>query len=317
MKRRDFLSRVAAVGVSAGAAAAAAAKNAPKPEGQLPRRPYGKTGRELSIVALGGIVISEVPQEEANSTVAWAFERGVTYYDVAPTYGNAQERLGPALKPYRDRVFLACKTTQRDAAGAQGELEESLRLLQTDHLDLYQLHGLTKPNQVDTVMGPGGAMETFTKARDKGQVRYLGFSAHSVEAALKALDAFPFDSVLFPLNVVCVENGDFGPQVLKKAREKGAAVLALKAMAWTPRGQEAERKFPKCWYQPISDPDLARLALSYTLDLPVVAAVPPGDPGLFRIAVEAGLKYKPLRRGERRDLLARAKGVEPIFRHTA
>ncbi|MFQ6096820.1 MAG: aldo/keto reductase [Armatimonadota bacterium] len=314
MKRRDFISRVAAVGLSASAAVGQASAG---PQDRLPRRPYGNTGRKLSIIGLGGIVVSEIEQSDANDTVAWAVERGVNYFDVAPTYGNAQERLGPALKPYRKDAFLACKTTKRDAAGAQAELEESLRQLQTDHFDLYQLHGVTKMEDVDTILGPGGALEAFVKAREKGQVRYIGFSAHSVDAAIRLMDAFDFDSVLFPLNVVCFENGNFGPQVLQKAKQKGAACLALKAMAWTvaPRGER--RKYPKCWYQPADDRRLARLALSFTLDLPVVAAIPPGDPGLFRMAVELAQEYRPLTDDERRDLLARAKGVQPIFRHSA
>jgi len=284
---------------------------------QLPRRPYGDTGRELSIVGLGGIVVSQVEQAVANDAVARAVDRGVNYFDVAPTYGNAQERLGPALEPYRDGAFLACKTTEREAEGAQRELEESLRLLRTDHFDLYQLHGLTTVEEVDTVLGPGGALETFVRAREEGKVLHIGFSAHSPDAALKAMDAFDFDSVLFPFNVTCMSNGDFGPQVLEKAREKDVACLALKALAFSPWPEGAERPQPKCWYQPITDPELARLALGFTLDLPIVAAVPPGDPGLFELAVELGLRYQPLDDADRETLMAAIANVDPIFVHTA
>lgn len=280
--------------------------------GQIARRPYGKTGETLSLVAMGGIVVSQVEQSEANDTVAWAVDQGVNYMDVAPSYGNAQERLGPALKPYRDRCFLACKTGKRDAAGAQAELEESLRLLQTDHFDLYQLHGITKVEDVDKALGPGGAMEVVLKAREQGKVRHIGFSAHSPEAAFRALDGFAFESALFPLNAVCMENGNFGRQILEKAQEKGAACLALKALAWTPWPQ-GERKYPKCWYQPQDDPALAELLLRYTLDLPIVAAVPPGDGRLFRLAVGIAQKYRPLEAAERAGLLEKIKGVKAIF----
>jgi len=158
-------------------------------------------------------------------------------------------------------------------------------------------------------------MEVFVRAREKGQVRFLGFSAHSVEAALKAMDSFGFDSVLFPLNVVCIQNGAFGPQVIEKARKKGVARLALKAMAWRPVGKDEKPPFKKCWYVPASDPCLARSCLFYTLDLPITAAIPPGDPGLFRLAVELGLSYQPSCKQEHENLIAQTKSVEPIFRH--
>jgi len=306
VKRRDFIAGAAAAGLGAAGAES-------KPRDVLPRRPYGKTGRELSIIGFGGIVVRDLAQAEADETVAWAIERGVNYFDVAPSYGNAQDQLGPALKPYRDDVFLACKTQKRDAAGAQEELEGSLRVLQTDHFDLYQMHALTKLEDVETALGPGGALETFVKAREKGQVLHLGFSAHSVEAALKALDAFDFDSVLFPFNVVCFENGDFGAEVVKKTDEKGAARLALKSLAWTRVANRDERPYRKCWYQPIDDRERARLALAYTLDVPVTAVVPPGDGGVWKMAVELGLEYQPLTKKQRTDLVASAEGVEPIF----
>ncbi|MHB8971565.1 MAG: aldo/keto reductase [Pirellulaceae bacterium] len=119
--------------------------------------------------------------------VAEAVDRGVNYFDVAPYYGNAQERLGPALQSYREKCFLACKTLERDAAGAAKELQRSLKLLKTDYFDLYQLHALMDVDEVEEAFGPGGAMETILKAQQDGKVRYIGFSAHSEEAAHAAM----------------------------------------------------------------------------------------------------------------------------------
>src|SRR5574340_936981 len=120
----------------------------------MQKRVLGRTGEELSIVGLGGIVVADIPQEEANRIVAEAVDRGVNYFDVAPTYGNAQERLGPALEPYRKRVFLACKTAERDKDGSAKELEGSLKLLRTDHVDVYQLYGLSSREEVEQAFGP-------------------------------------------------------------------------------------------------------------------------------------------------------------------
>ncbi|HOL55524.1 MAG TPA: aldo/keto reductase, partial [bacterium] len=130
----------------------------------MDKRPYGKTGEMLSIIGFGGIVAAELPQEEANSIVALAIDRGVNYFDVAPTYMDAEERLGIALKGKRNNIFLACKTGKRTKEEARKELENSLRLLNTDHFDLYQLHSMTTDEDFEVAMGPGGAMETFVKA---------------------------------------------------------------------------------------------------------------------------------------------------------
>ena len=282
----------------------------------IPKRRLGKTGVDLSIIALGGIVVTDTERAFAKNIVAEAFDRGINYFDVAPTYGNAQERLGPALEPYRARSFLACKTAERSKSGAAKELEESLRLLRTDHLDLYQFHHLTTMDEVNTVFGPDGAMKTFQAAKEAGKVRFIGFSAHSVEAALAALDRYEFDTILFPINFVLFSQAKFGPQVLAKAREKGMGVLALKGMAkttWPKTMKESERPNPKCWYQPAALPEEAALGLRWTLSQPITAAVPPGDEKYFRLAMDVAQKFEPLKPEEERALMARAQGVEPIF----
>lgn len=277
------------------------------------RREYGKTGEQLSIVGFGGIVVTDTEPSEAARLVAEAVDRGINYFDVAPSYGNAEERLGPALKPHRNKAFLACKTGKRDAAGARAELERSLGLLQTDHFDVYQLHGMTTEEDYQKAMGPGGALETFVKAREEGKVRFLGFSAHSVEIALKLMDAFDFDSILFPFNWVNFFNADFGPQVLETALKKGVARLALKGMAMTRWEQGEDRSYKKCWYRPIDDPALADLAWRWTLSQPITAAVPPGDAKLFKLALDIAERFKPLSADEGLELRRRAEGLKPIF----
>ena len=320
MKRRSFLKAVSAS--TAGAVMgmdywqtvqAAVAQDAGKP---LPRRHY-RDEVQLSIVGFGGIVVVGQAQADANREVARAVDRGVNYFDVAPSYGNgeAEEKLGVALQPYRNKTFLACKTQERGAAGARQELENSLKVLKTDHFDLYQLHAMSRMEDVDTVLGPGGALETFSKAREEGKVRYLGFSAHNEDVALRLLDEFAFDSVLFPINYVCMAQGNFGPRLLAKAKEKNVACLALKALADTRwAGQEGRANYPKCWYQPIADLAQARQALRFTLSEDVTAAIPPGDENVYRVAETLAAQFTPLRSEEKQALLASSKDVAPIFR---
>src|ERR1700734_3152698 len=230
MKRREFLRNAA---ITAAALAASDSLHASTPTHPIPRRRLGKTGEELSIIGFGGIVVMNEQEGEARNIVAEGVDRGVNYFDVAPSYGDAQERLGPALAPYRNRVFLACKAEDRTRDGCRAQLENSLKLLQTDHVDLYQFHALTKMAELDKVLGTGGAMETMEAAKKEGKIRYIGFSVHSAETALAAMDRYNFDTILFPINFVLFSQANFGPQILKRAQEKNMGILALKGMAKT------------------------------------------------------------------------------------
>ena len=313
MERRDFI-RQAAITAAAVATSSKVNASAKTPSSPIARRTLGKTGEQLSIIGFGGIVVMDETTGEASNIVAEAVDRGINYFDVAPSYGNAQERLGPALAPYRKNCFLACKTEGRMKDDSRKQLEESLRLLKTDHVDLYQFHALTKMTDLDKVLGPGGAMETMEAAKKEGKIRYIGFSVHSAETALAAMDRYDFDTILFPLNWVLFTQAGFGPQILKKAQEKKMGILALKGMAKTvwPAGQK-DHPQPKCWYQPAAFPNEASLGLRWTLSHPITAAIPPGDERYFRLAMDVAQSYKPLEAQEEQALLAGGHGVEPIF----
>jgi len=279
----------------------------------MEKRPLGKTGEQLSVIGFGGIVVAKEDDASAARIVARAIERGINYFDVAPTYHDAEERLGPALEPYRKSVFLACKTEKRTKAEAWEALQLSLRHLRTDYFDLYQLHAMTTLEEVEQVMGPGGAMEAFCEARQQGLVRYLGFSAHSEEAALALLDRFEFDSILFPFSWVTWHQGNFGPRVLAKAQEQGVGRLALKALAKRPWEEGEERRWPKCWYAPVDTFEEAELALRFTLSLPITAAVCPSHAELLWWACDIADRFRPLSEEERALVAERSMGIKPIF----
>jgi len=284
----------------------------------LPQRTYGDTGERLSIIGLGGMVVSGVEQEHANRLVAEAVEKGVNYFDVAPSYGDAELKLGPALESYRKNVFLACKTERRTRDGAAAELKESLQRLRTDHVDLYQLHAISDVQKdVDTAFGKGGAMEAFLEAKKQGRIRYIGFSVHSEEAALAAMDRYDFDSILLPINFATVYKNNFGPRVIEAAKSKGVARLALKALArqqW-PKDDPMRKQYPKCWYQPLTNRDEAKLALYFTLSQPITAAIPPGDETLFRMAMDLAMGFRPVSQQEKQTLQRMAQSLNPIFSH--
>lgn len=314
MERRDFLKQ-AAITAAAVASTSQLKASTATPAAPIARRTLGKTGEQLSMIGFGGIVVMDEDSGAASNIVAEAVDRGINYFDVAPSYGNAQERLGPALAPYRNKCFLACKTDGRLKDDSRAQLEQSLKLLKTDHLDLYQFHALTKMTDLDKVLGPGGAMETMEAAKKEGKIRYIGFSVHSAETALAAMDRYNFDTVLFPVNWVLFTQANFGPQILKRAQEKKMGILALKGMAKTvwAADQKANHPEPKCWYQPAHFPEEASLGLRWTLGHPITAAIPPGDERYFRLAMDVAQHYKPLEAHEEQALLTGGQGVEPIF----
>jgi len=319
MKRRDFLKAASVALPMINLFPADLSTVTRKPEkGKIEKRSLGKTGEMLSIIGFGGIVVNGVTPDEASSSVKMAIDAGINYFDVAPSYGNAEEMLGPALEPYRKNVFLATKTQKRTRDEARKELEQSLKYLKTDHFDLYQHHAVTELEDVDTLLGPGGAMETFLEARKEGKIRFIGFSAHSVEAAMALIERFDFDTILFPVNFATWHEGNFGPQVLALAHEKKMGILALKAMARGPWSREDQRsKYPKCWYEPLMTPEDITMGLRFTLSHPVTSAIPPGEPSLFRMALQLHSGIKPLKKTEVRAIKEKGLQEIPLFRHSA
>jgi aryl-alcohol dehydrogenase-like predicted oxidoreductase len=320
MDRREFLGVVGGAAAIGGVGEAlTAAGTWGKGTNVVPRRAW-KDGIELSILALGGIVVCKMPQEESSRRVAEAYERGINYFDCAPSYfdGEAEIKLGEALRAYRNKVFLAEKTQKRDAKAGRVELEQTLQRFHTDHVDLYQFHAVSSMDDVDKILAPGGAAELFFAAKKEGKARHLGFSAHNAPAAIRLMDALELDSVMFPVNVNAWENGGFGPQILAKAKEKGMARMALKALAmglWPKDIKESERTWAKCWYEPISDPEMARMALRFTLNQDVTAAVPPGNEKIFDMAMELASGPLPVLSAEELEGLKRSVGkLEPVFR---
>jgi predicted aldo/keto reductase-like oxidoreductase len=324
MKRRDFLQGLSAAGLlSMWDPAYVTAKDrllrGEALADPVPKRPFGRARDQMiSVIGFGGILVMDETPDQAANFVSEAVDRGVNYFDVAPTYGNAEERLGPALEPHRDQCFLACKTTKRDAKEAEAELKQSLKLLRTDRFDLYQLHAITTLEDVEQAFAKGGAMETFIKAKQEGVVRYLGFSAHSELAAHAALDRYDFDSVLFPFGFPLWIKEEFGPSVHRRAQEGDKGILALKAMAhqkWPQSISWDQRPWGKAWYQPFDTIDKIALGLRFTSHLPVHAMIPPGHWELFKMAIELAQSgaLTPLNEAEKQVIQTIAGASEPIF----
>lgn len=261
----------------------------------------GNTGFSISTITYGGIISASIlddrlmvkdGQEQSDYCVSQAIDWGINYFDVAPVYGNAQEMLGKSLEPYRKNIYLACKSNQRLRAQAEPEMLESLRLLKTDYFDVYQIHGLCTMDELETAFGPGGIMEMMQEMKEKGVARKLGITAHSEKVALKAIEYYDFDTVLFPFNWHMNMAYGMGNELLKAARKKGMGVLCMKSMierAWKDEEDRYTSDYPKSWCKPFdvkSQSELLLAAVKYALSLGVDTIVPPGNYDHFKFAVD-------------------------------
>ncbi|MBQ8953536.1 MAG: aldo/keto reductase [Clostridia bacterium] len=263
-------------------------------------KPLGRTGIDISAISYGGIVSAgfydnasypDLDQSASDRFVGYAVDHGVNYFDVAPSYGNAQAQLGSSLQPYRQRVHLACKTGRRDRARAEAELMDSLKLLRTDHFDVYQLHAISSMKDVETAFAPGGVMELMREVKEKGIAAHIGFTAHSEDAALKMIELYDFDTVLFPFNWFMHMAHGMGARLIKAARARNMGVLCMKAFIerkWESAEERAASPFPKSWCKPIdiADEAFGMAAMRYALSLGVDTLIPPGNFDSFQFAVE-------------------------------
>lgn len=283
-------------------------------DAKMPRCVLGRTGAEVSIVGLSGLAFNRLEQDAANELVKEALDAGINFVDVAPAYGTAEEVLGVALEGHRDKVFLACKTGRRTKEEAWQELQRSLKRLRTNHFDLYQLHAFTKMEELEIALGKGGAIETLIEAREKGLVKFLGFSAHSLKVALEAMRRFDFDTVMFPINFVTWYRENFGPQVIELAQKKNMGCIAIKPMVRSALAPGMKRPYPRLWYVPTDNYEEASMALRWAISQGVTLAMPPADERLVRLAIKIAQSYKPITEEESNNLRAIAESSIPLFK---
>jgi predicted aldo/keto reductase-like oxidoreductase len=200
----------------------------------LPCRALGRTGNQVTLFGLGGegVLRTHGRETEAIAVIERALNQGVTYFDTAPAYDNSMSYYGLALGERRRGIFLACKTHDRSRDGSLRLLDESLRRLRTDYLDLWQLHDLRTEADLSRIFAKGGALEALVQARAEGRVRHLGLTGHYDPAILlKAMGQFNFDTVLIPLNVADAHRLSFRDTVLPEAARRNMGVIAMKSIS--------------------------------------------------------------------------------------
>lgn len=269
----------------------------------IPRRQLGRTGEEVSVVGLGGYHLGKPDLSEADSVdlVREAIDCGLTFLDNCWDYheGGSEIRMGKALLDgYRDRAFLMTKIDGRDRRSAAEQIDQSLRRLQTDVIDLLQLHEVIRDSDPDRAFEKGGAIEAMVEARRAGKVRYLGFTGHKSPKihlkmlAVAAAHDFRFDTVQMPLNLMDAHYDSFGERVLPRLVEQGIGVLGMKPMG---DGTIVEKKAAT-----------AIECLHFAMSLPTSVVITGCDsrPRLEQ-ALQAARTFRPLREEERERLLAR------------
>ncbi len=235
MRRRTLFGGLVGGLLSGAIARPARARPLEVEAGEIPRRAFGKTGVELTIIGLAGGRFPLITPDEAVALTRRAVELGINYFDTAHVYwdGRSEEVYGRVLPEVRDRVFLTTKATDRTRKGAEEQLHLSLKRLRTDHVDLWQVHGIQDKDDVAKVFAPGGAIEAFEAAKAAGKCRFIGFTGHhDPEAHLEMLRAYDrWDSILMPLHVADPHYLSFEKKVLPLAVERGIGIQGMKNFA--------------------------------------------------------------------------------------
>jgi len=280
----------------------------------MEKKRLGKTGHMSSIVALGGAAFWRVTQAEAEVGIELAVSHGINHIDVAPSYGQAEMRLGPWLEKHRKGMFIACKTQERSKARAWEELKRSLERLQVDYFDLYQFHGVNDLETLYLVLGTEGALEAVLEARQQGLVKYIGITGHRPFVHVEALNRFDFDTVLFPLNrVLAAHRDDYNDftTLLKVTEKKDVGTIAIKAI--TKRPWEGPMHAYQTWYEPFDDQADIDKSLWYTLSQGVTTAPMSGDLRLWPMIIDAAERFRPMDAREQAEAVAQVRRYRPLF----
>lgn len=280
-------------------------------------RQFGRTGHMSTVAIFGAAAFSEISQEDADKVMEMVIEAGVNHIDVAPSYGQAEQRIGPWMPRERDRFFLGCKTMERTKEGAWNEMQQSLKRLQTEAFDLYQCHAITTMEELDSVTMKGGALEAFVEARQKGLTKYIGITGHGVDAPqiyLEALRRFDFDSVLFPINFVQMANPEYRKyteELIATCKTKDVGTMIIKSITKAPWGERQHTA--TTWYEPFEQMDEIQRAVNFVLSYDVTGVCTAGDTRVLPMVLSACENFTRLTNSEMEEMIQSGKEYEPLF----
>jgi aryl-alcohol dehydrogenase-like predicted oxidoreductase len=280
-------------------------------------RRFGRSGHMSTIAIFGAAAFWEISQKAADQVMEQVIAAGINHIDVAPSYGQAEIRIGPWMPRERQRFFLGCKTTERTREGAWNEMQRSLKRLQTESFDLYQFHAVNTFEELDQVTGKGGALEAAVAAQRAGLTKFIGITGHGVDAPaiyLEALKRFDFDSVLFPLNFVQMANPEYrknAEALIEECRKKDVGMMVIKSITKAPWGERAHTA--TTWYEPFDQLDEIQRAVNFVLSYDVTGICTAGDTRVLPLVLKACQDFTPLSTDEREKLIKLGKEYQPLF----
>ena len=264
----------------------------------MEKRKLGRTGHLSSVVTFGTAGIGRVSQADADTAVEQILARGVNHIDIAPSYGEAMERLAPWMPKIRADMFLGAKTRERTRAAAQDNIVACMQRLGVEEFDLFQLHSVGTMADLDAVTRTGGALEALVDLRERGLTKWIGITGHGPEVPrvhLEALNRFDFDTIMFPLNATLYRNPEYresAEHLLATAAEKNVGIQTIKMLArggWGNREREHST-----WYDPHRQQQNIDEALWWLLSQPIHTAPSVGDVTLLPRALDAAECFAPL-----------------------
>ena len=280
-------------------------------------RRFGRTGHMSTIAIFGAAAFWEISQADADQVMEQIISAGINHIDVAPSYGQAEERIGPWMPRERERFFLGCKTMERTKEGAWKEMQASLKRLQTKSFDLYQFHAVISFAELDQITAKGGALEAVLEAQKAGLTKYIGITGHGIDAPaiyLEALQRFDFDSVLFPLNFIQLANPQYrknAEALVAECRKKDVGTMLIKTIT---KGQWGEKEHTATtWYEPFNVPDKIQQAVNFALSYDVTGLCTAGDIHVLLLVLKACEDFQLLSNSEREKLIEAGKVYQPLF----
>lgn len=256
---------------------------------------FGRTDHMSTVTIFGAAALGRVTQAEADRTLDVLLEYGVNHIDTAASYGDAELRIGPWMEKHRRHFFLATKTGERTYAAAKEQIHRSLERMRVDQIDLIQLHALVHPDEWDTAMGAGGALEAAVEAKEQGLVRFIGVTGHGLTIAAmhrRSLLRYDFDSVLLPYNYVLMQNAKYAADfeaLLRLCTERDVAVQTIKSIT---RGPWATtERTASTWYQPLTEQADIDKAVHWVLGRPGVFLNTVGDIYLLPKVLDAASRF--------------------------
>ncbi len=271
----------------------------------MEKRTLGRTGHQSTVVTFGAFNVAHAPQDVADQAIELYLRRGGNHIDIAPSYGEAMERMKPWMPRIRSRVFLGAKTGKRTKDEAWEDIRSCMKRLGVDAFDLFQLHAVATMDELDAVTGPGGALEALVEMRQQKLTRWIGITGHGPQAPavhFEALRRFDFDTVMFPLNASLYRNAEYrkdAEQLVSEARSRNVGIQTIKMLARAGWGDR--QKDLHTWYLPFTEQRDIDQALRWLLSQPIHTAPTSGDVTLLPKILDAAERFTPMRRPEQEE----------------